>query len=102
MLPAKTRTEPVAQPQEFRERRRAVCPEQRRRFDKVAAVSEEIPKTREASQPLHRGEVDELVLQNLVGRLWAVNHLPLGVVTHDRSAAQALENADLNLLRAKR
>ena len=44
----------------------------------------------------------QLVLQNLVRRLRAVDHLPLGVVPHDRRAAQPLEDADLDLLRPQR
>ena len=57
---------------------------------------------REAPHALHVREVDQLVLQDLVGRLRAVDHLPLRVVPHDGRAAEALQNADLNLLRTER
>ena len=44
----------------------------------------------------------QLILQNFVGRVWAVNHRPLLVVPDDRRAAQTLEDADLDFLRPKR
>ena len=84
------------------ERRRAVAPDQRRGFDEVAAVADQVPIPREAAQPLHRGEINQLVLQNFVGRMRVVNHLPLGVVPDNRRAAQPFEDADLNFLRAER
>ena len=43
-----------------------------------------------------------LRLQHLVRRVRAVDHAPLGVVPHDRRAAQPLEHADLDLLRPQR
>jgi len=51
---------------------------------------------------LHGGEVNELVLQNFVGRLRIVNHPPIGVVPDNRRAAQPLQDADLDFLRAER
>src|SRR5439155_25955689 len=56
---------------------------------------------REAAQPLHGGEINELVLQNLIGRVWIIGHLPFEVVAHNRCAAQTLEEADLDFLRPK-
>ena len=86
--------------------RRDACPtaipNQRRGFDKVAAVADQVPVAREPAQPLHRREINQLVLQNFVGRMRIVNHLPFGVVPDNRRAAQPFQNADLDFLRAER
>ena len=37
--------------------------------DEVAAVADEVPKAGETAQLLHGGEIDEFVLQDLVGRM---------------------------------
>ena len=93
--------QPVAPAQESVEGR-TVIPNQRRRFDEIAAVADHVPITGEAPQPLHRGEINQLVLQNFVGRMRVVNHLPFGVVPDNRRAAQPFQNADLDFLRTER
>ena len=41
-------------------------------------------------------------MENFVGRLRIVNHLPFGVVPDNRRAAQPLQDANLDFLRAER
>jgi hypothetical protein len=43
-------------------------------------------------------EVDGTVFEDFVRGLWAVDHLPFGVVTGDGGAAEAFEDTDLDLL----
>src|SRR5215203_3823727 len=63
------RVEPIAESEKGLEGRRIVCPQKGRGGDKVAAVSDEIPETREAAHALHGGEIEFRVLQNLVWRM---------------------------------
>ena len=80
----------------------ASAPDQRRAGDEIAAVADQIPIARKTPQSLHRSEIDQLVLQNLVGRMRVVNHLPFGVMPDDGRAAQPLEDAHLDFLRTER
>ena len=91
-----------AQLHEPRERGAPAGPEQGGGLDEVAAVGDEVPVAAEPPDALHRGEVDVIRPQHLVRRVRAVDHAPLGVVADDRRAAQPLEDADLDLLRAER
>src|SRR4051812_44836711 len=79
-----------------------VAPNERRGRKEISTVPHQIPITREATQTLQGRKVEQLVLQNLVRRMRIVDHLPFHVVPHNRRAAQAFENPDLNFLRAKR
>ena len=96
--------EPVDSLFQFRHTRDASPhrPNQRRGGDEIAAVADQIPILRKAPQPLHRGEINQLVLQNFVGRMRVVNHLPFRIVPDNGRAAQAFQNADLDFLRAER
>src|ERR1035441_5837816 len=71
------------------------APDQRRSLHKVAAVADEVPITRQAPEFLHGGEINQAVLQQLVGRVRVIYHLPFGVVPDDWRAAQPLEHAYL-------
>src|SRR5262245_5375323 len=64
----------------------------------MAAVGDQVPVAGEAAEALHRGEVEEFGLEDLEGGVGAVDHAPLGVVADDGGAAEALEDADLDLL----
>src|SRR5262249_17831599 len=57
---------------------------------------------RETAQPLQRREIDQLILQDFVGWMRIIGHLPFSIVSNDWCAAQPLEQAHLNLLRPKR
>src|SRR5437879_4269852 len=74
-------------------------PDQRRAFHEVAAVGDQIPKSCESTHLLHRWKIDQFVLENFVGRMRIVSHLPFIVVTHNRRPAKALENSHLDFLR---
>ena len=93
------RMQPVAPAQEG-VKRRSAAPDERRAFHEVAAVAGQIPVAGEAAQALHHGKINELVLQNFVGWMSAVNHLPFGVVPDNWRAAQPFQDADLDFLRA--
>ena len=47
------------------------------------------------------GKIQEFVLQDLVGRMGAVNHLPIRIVCDDGRAAQPFQNANLDFLRTQ-
>ena len=53
-------------------------------------------------QTLHGGEIEQLVLQNLIRRICAVNHQPFAVVPDNRRAPQSCQDANLDFLRAER
>src|SRR5437773_3313181 len=91
--------EPVAPPQERGERRSRGAPDEWRGVEEVAAVANQVPVAGETAQALHRGKIDEPVLQDFVGRIRAIDHPPCRVMTSDWCAAQPLQNPDLNLLR---
>ena len=94
---------PLAMEERARQKaRRGGAPDQRRGLDEVAAVADQVPVAREAPQPLHRREINQPVLQDFVGRVRVIDHLPFGVVPDDRRAAQPLEDAHLDFLRAER
>ena len=83
-------------------RRSGLAPEQRRGFDEITAVTDEIPVAGEAAQLLHGIEIEAAVLEDFVWGLRVVNHAPLGIVADDGGAAEALENAELNFLGLER
>lgn len=76
-------------------------PEARDRLEKIAAVGVKVPITGETTEALHEGKIEEFVLQDFVGRMRAVNHLPFGIVPDNGGPAKAFEDADLNLLGAE-
>src|ERR1039458_455066 len=78
------------------------APDQRRSLHEVAAIADEVPITREAPQLLHRGEINQPILQQLVGRVRVIYHLPFGVVPDDWCAAQPLEHTYLYFVRPQR
>ena len=94
--------QPVAEAEKIVNGDAPLLPDQRRGGDEVAAVADQVPVAREAAQPLHRGKINQLVLQNLIRRMGVVNHLPFGVMPDDGRAAQPFQNADLDFLRAER
>ena len=51
---------------------------------------------------MHRRKINQLVLEDFVGRLRIVNHLPVVVVPDNRRAAQSFQDAHLDFLRAER
>ena len=55
--------------------------------------------TRKAAEFLHGGKIDQFVLQNFIGRMRVVDHLPFGIVPDDGRAAETFEDADLDFLR---
>src|SRR5438132_10671030 len=100
MITPELRIEPVAELENAIERR-CPRPQHRQRIGKVPAVGIQIPVATEAAQSLNRRKIHQLGLENLIRRIRAIDHAPGGVVAHDRRAAQALEDADLNLLWAQ-
>gem|GEM_PF-5507291 len=80
----------------------AAALEQLHREREVAAVGDQIPQPRGAFDPLHVGKRNGPVLQDLVRRRVRVHHVPRLVVARDRRTAQALENAQLDLVRPGR
>lgn len=62
------RVQPVREAHESVERR-AIAPEQGSCLDEVAAVGDQVPVTREPSQPLHCEEIDEFGLEDFVRRM---------------------------------
>ncbi len=93
--------EPVGEGEERVEGRWRVEPEEGEGAGEVARIGEQIPEPGKAPEPLHGWEVQEPVGQQVVGWIWIVDHAVLGVVSCERGAAEALEDADLNFLRAE-
>src|SRR5207237_7469355 len=73
-------------------------PKQPQALPEVAAVTHQIPITGKPPHLLQGGEIDQLILQNLVGRLRIIDHFPLSIVAHDRRPPQPLQNPNLYLL----
>ncbi len=71
-------------------------------MDKIAAVADQVPVSREATQPMDRFKAEQAATQYLVGWMWTVDHLPLRVMSYDRCPAEPLQNADLDFLRTQR
>src|ERR1041385_2699092 len=82
-------------------RRVPAGPQERDGFEEGAAVGGDVPIFGKATEALHRGEVDEPRLQDFVRRMRIVAQGPFGVVTDDGRAPEALEEADLDFLRAE-
>ena len=93
--------EPVGPVQEGGEGRRASGPDQRGGLDEPTAVVDQIPITGETTEALERREIQVTVLEYLIGWIRRINHLERLVVTGDRGAAQAFEDADLDLMGTK-
>src|SRR6516164_3929978 len=75
--------EPLTPAHEGPKRRTVVAPNEWSGADEVAAVADEVPITREATKFLHRRKIEESILQDFVGRMRVVDHLPIGVVPND-------------------
>ena len=95
------RMQPFVPPHEGVKGRTVAAPDQRRAADEVPAVARQIPVARETAQRLHGGKINQPVLENFVRRMRVIDHLPFGVVPDDGSAAQPLEDADLDFVRAE-
>src|SRR5439155_26268672 len=79
-------------------RRWQIPPNQRRRFDKVSAVSHQVPVPGEAPQLLHGRNIEQLRVKYFVRRMRIIDHLPRSVVAGNRRAAQPLQDADLDFV----
>jgi hypothetical protein len=77
--------------------------EQQRQGARIApGVGDDVPVAREARQALHRGEVDHVGCEDVVRRI-GIEAQGSGLgVARDRRAAQALEDAELDLVRCQR
>ena len=76
--------------------------QQRQRLCKAPGVGQQLPVTRQAAKTLQRGGINHAGVLHRVGRLGRVNHAVRRAVAGNRRAAQALQNAELDLMRANR
>ena len=97
--PARAIEQPVGQLHEAFERL-SVVPYQGREGSEVSAVDDEIEIPGESLEPLHCRIVDGAVAKDVVRRRWVVDHLPFAIVSGYGRAAQALEDAYLDLMDA--
>ena len=65
-------------------------------------IGDHVPVAGKALDALHGGEIDRRVLQDGVGRLRVVGHGKVCRVPRYGRAAQALEDAELDLVRGQR
>ena len=92
--------EPVA-PLHERGKGRGAGQEQMQGLRKAAGVGHQVPIARHAAKALDRLEVHAGIAQQGVGRLAVIDHAGRLGVPGDRRAPQALEQAQLNLMRAQ-
>jgi len=94
--------EPVTPAIEGVERRGAAAPEQRRRFDEIAAVADEVPVTREP--PQLPAIAAKSISRSAGSRKAAADCKPSAFISWRLIGVprKPLENADLDLVRAKR
>ena len=93
--------QPVAPGQKRGKRRRALQ-QQRQRAAESARVGHQVPVAGQAHKTLYLVPAEHRGLLNGIGRLGVVDHAPGLGVAGDRRAAQALEQAELDLMRAQR